>query len=97
MRRLLSRIVGLDEIGRIYEALQETGGGPIAERLLEFLAVRYAVTDLDLGRVPPAGPVIVTANHPYGILEGAVLASLLRRIRPDVRFLANGILAAIPE
>jgi len=39
----------------------------------------------------------VAANHPFGILDGAILASLLCRIRPDVRFLANGILNAIPE
>src|SRR5205085_4767126 len=40
---------------------------------------------------------IVPANHPFVILVVSILASLLLRIRPDVRFLANGILSAIPE
>ena len=70
---------------------------PIADRLLDFLGVTFTTSDVDLARIPNSGPAIVTANHPFGILEGAILASLLRRIRPDVRFLANGILNAIPE
>ena len=39
----------------------------------------------------------MVVNHPFGILEGAVLATLLSRIRRDVKFLANGVLTAIPE
>jgi putative hemolysin len=41
--------------------------------------------------------VVIVANHPFGILEGAVLATVLGRVRPDVRILANGILSAVPE
>jgi putative hemolysin len=36
-------------------------------------------------------------NHPFGILEGAVLATILPRVRPDTRFMANRILSALPE
>jgi putative hemolysin len=41
--------------------------------------------------------LVVVANHPHGALDGLVLASLIRRIRPDVRLLANRLLARIPE
>src|SRR5262245_17212745 len=97
LRALLARLVGLDEIERIYDALQTMGDRPIAERLLDYLSVRCAVADADLQHIPRSGAAIVTANHPFGILEGAVLATVLGRARPDVRFLANGILSAIPE
>src|SRR4051794_37183033 len=97
LRGALTRLLGFDEIGRVYEALHSIPGESIAERLLHFLSVRCAVDDVDLLRVPRSGPAIVTANHPFGILEGAVLATLLRRVRSDVRFLANGLLTAVPE
>jgi putative hemolysin len=97
LRALLARVVGLDEIERVYDALQAMGDRPIPERLLDFLGVRCAVADADLQHVPRSGAAIITANHPFGLLDGAVLAATLRRIRPDVRFLANGILSAIPE
>jgi putative hemolysin len=97
VRALLARVVGLDEIERIYGALQVMDDRPIAERLLDFLSVRWTVADADLQHLPRSGAAIVTANHPFGILDGAVLAAVLRRVRPNVRFLANGILSAIPE
>ena len=43
------------------------------------------------------GPVVVVANHPYGMLDGAVLATLLRRVRPDVKVLTNFLLEGVPE
>ena len=70
---------------------------PIQERLLQRLAVTYRVADRDLQHIPRKGPVVVVANHPFGILEGAILSTLLGRIRPDVKFLANDILTVIPE
>ena len=95
---LLERVLGIDEIERIYTTLQSTGENrSLMDRLLDLLAVSYTASDVDLLRIPKSGAAILTANHPFGILEGAILASLLQRIRPDVRFLANGILSAIPE
>jgi putative hemolysin len=98
VQRLLSRVLGIGAIERVYVALQSMGEDrSIADRMLDFLAVSYTASDVDLLRIPKTGPAIVTVNHPFGILEGAILASLIKRIRPDVRFLANGILSAIPE
>jgi putative hemolysin len=69
----------------------------IADRLLEFLEISYTTSETDLARIPASGAAVVTVNHPFGILDGAILASLLTKIRPDVRFLANGILSMVPE
>jgi putative hemolysin len=98
IERLLGRALGISEIEEIYAALcQEDNARSITDRLLDFLGVTYTASEIDLLRVPQSGPAILTANHPFGILEGAVLASMLRRIRRDVRFLANSILTVIPE
>lgn len=37
------------------------------------------------------------ANHPFGALEGVILAHLIWKIRPDVRFVANYLLKRISE
>jgi putative hemolysin len=55
------------------------------------------VADEDLRSIPATGPVVVVANHPFGMLEGAILGTLLSRIRPDVKTMANCLLAGIPE
>lgn len=98
VQNLLGRLLGIDEIERVYETLGSTDKDrSIADRLLDFLQVSYAASEVDLMQIPKAGPAIITLNHPFGILEGAIFASLLGQIRSDVRFIANGILTTVPE
>ena len=94
-RGALTRLLGIDQLDRIYRSTTEDR--PIPEQLLEQLAVTYRVSGLDLQQIPRTGATVIVANHPFGILEGAVLATVLQRIRPDVRFLANQVLDRIPE
>ncbi|MBY0503070.1 MAG: lysophospholipid acyltransferase family protein [Bryobacteraceae bacterium] len=65
---------------------------------MEHLQIQYRAAAGELERIPKAGAAMVVANHPFGILDGLVLGDALLKIRPDVRFLANGLLlAAMPE
>jgi putative hemolysin len=98
LQKLLSRVLGIDEIARVYHHLKTLKEpGSIADRLLNLLDISFLVSAADLKHMPESGSVIVVVNHPFGILDGAILASLLTKIRPDVRFLANGILTVLPE
>ncbi len=45
----------------------------------------------DLAHIPANGPLIVIANHPYGILDGLMMGHLLDRVRGDFRILANSV------
>lgn len=67
------------------------------ERLLSKLGVELRATDADLAQIPKSGPVLAVVNHPFGIVEGAALAYLLPRIRPDVKIMANFLLGQFPE
>ena len=98
LRSVSSRMLGFDEIARMYSTLaSQDASRPLWDLLLDHMNVTCQVADGDLELIPRAGPVVVVANHPFGLLEGAVLAVLLRRIRPDARFLANGLLESIPD
>ena len=94
----LNRILGIREIEATYGALRAMGGDqPLPERLLQHLEITHRVSDKDLDHVPRKGAAVLVVNHPFGILEGAALTSILSRIRSDARILANGVLTAIPE
>jgi putative hemolysin len=96
--RFASRFLGFDELGRTYSALQSLDSDePFTKRVLDQLEIAYRVAPADLDHVPRKGATVVVANHPFGILEGAVLADALGILRPDVRFLANSVLSIIPE
>lgn len=64
---------------------------------LSLLNVTVDVTKKEASRIPSTGPAIVVANHPFGAIEGIILAELLCTIRPDVKILANSLLGRIPH
>jgi putative hemolysin len=78
------------------DAVLQTTGPQLFEKLLEGLGVECECASGDLHRVPRRGPVVAVANHPFGMVEGVILGALLLRVRPDVKFLANSMLANIP-
>src|SRR5262249_6536314 len=69
----------------------------VLERLLDAMHVDLQVPASDVERIPKNGPVVVVANHPYGMLDGAALATLLTRVRSDVKVLTNFQLQGVPE
>ncbi len=98
IRSAVAHLFSFDQVQELYHSLEASSpAADLPERLLEKLAVTYRAADSDLQQIPRKGPVVVVANHPFGILEGAVLAAVLTKLRPDVRFLANDVLSAIPE
>jgi len=94
----LDRLLSLDRLRQVFASARlSAGGGDPLTSLFAVLGITYQVDDADLEHIPAAGPVLAVANHPFGILEGAILAHMLPRTRPDIRILANSILAGIPE
>ena len=91
-------ISGLTKLDRKYQALPRgMESHHFLTRALAELEVDYCVPEEELSRLPLGGGTIVVANHPFGGLDGMVLAHLLGGLRQDVRILANGLLARIPE
>ena len=61
----------------------------------DVMADRYGLS-LDivsgqLSNIPRTGPLILIANHPYGILDGLMMGHILSRTRGDFRILANSV------
>ncbi|MEO0485089.1 MAG: lysophospholipid acyltransferase family protein [Pseudomonadota bacterium] len=67
----------------------------------DVMVSRYGLT-LDIAggsleRIPRDGPLIVIANHPYGILDGLVLGHILSSLRGDFRILAHQVFRKAEE
>jgi putative hemolysin len=92
-----SRLLPLKQAHELYERARGRSGTFVLENLLCEMNVDLQVGAADLERIPKTGPVVVVANHPYGMLDGAVLGALLARVRPDVKVMTNFLLEGVPE
>lgn len=97
--RAVERATGQPKLRRLYDRyrtgeLGETGFFEAAIRLLE-LDVRF--DPARLAAMPAEGPLVIVANHPFGVLDGLVISWLVGQRRGDFRVLTNSVLDAVPE
>lgn len=97
--RAVERATGQPKLRRLYERyrageLGEAGFFEAAIRLLE-LDIRF--DPARLAAMPADGPLVVVANHPFGVLDGLVICWLVGQRRHDFRVLTNSVLDAVPE
>lgn len=83
--------------GRYAEIRQMIHGGAFVDKMLNIRNVVVQVSRHETIRIPRTGGCIVVANHPLGAVDGVAMIAEMIRIRPDVRVIANEILAEVEE
>ena len=94
---LAGKLAPVAKVRDLYRRVQRAPEGFRLENLLAEMRVGLRVDATDQARIPASGAVVVVANHPYGVLDGAVLTVLLTRVRADVKVLTNYVLGDVPE
>ena len=98
-RPAVERALRFPALNAIYAEIKARGleDDHFADSALHVLRVTWEVADEQIERIPRTGPAVLVANHPFGGIEGLILCSLLRQVRPDYKVLANYLLSLIPE
>lgn len=65
--------------------------------VLKALNVEGQVDEAPGFEFPKNGPLVIVANHPYGILDPCLLASYAAARRPDLKVMTNSMLAVMKE
>jgi|SRR5579872_1711642 len=94
---LAGKLAPVGKIRKLYRRVQQSPDGFRLENLLAQMRIDLRVDPADCARIPRNGPVVVVANHPYGVLDGAILTVVLTGVRPDVKVLTNFLLGDVPE
>lgn len=97
LRACGERALHFPELNHIYQSAVRSKKPEFPDGVLDAVDVNYQIAPAELSRIPKTGPVVVVANHPFGMLDGIVLASVLRSVRPDAKVMANLLLDRIPE
>jgi len=94
----LEKITGLHQLDQLYLQLPPAENDiHFLKMTLDLLKIDWHILDNEPSYIPAKGPTIVVANHPFGTLEGILMAYILRQYRSDVKIMANYFLQRIPE
>lgn len=97
--RALEALTGARELERLYlqNKLEIGPGKSWFACSLQQLKVELSYDERALDAVPRTGPLVIVANHPFGVLDGIALTHIVSLIRPDFKVLTNAVLMRAPE
>jgi putative hemolysin len=95
----IERMTGRPKLERLYRDYVEAGAGreDFFSGAVRRLALNVRFDAAKLSQLPETGPVVVVANHPYGVLDGIVLGWLVGQVRQDFLILVHSLLTRAPE
>ena len=101
-RRLVQaveRMSGQPKIKQLYDHYRAD-----LSRDVPFFEAAIRLLDLDVqfsaskhALIPREGPLVVVANHPFGVLDGLIISWLISLRRSDFKVLTNSVLDGVPE
>ncbi len=91
----IKRITHQDDVNHYINTHWDKEGIDFIHALLKDM--NTTVNTVNLQNIPEKDPVIVTANHPLGGLDGLALMLAVSRVRKDIQFPVNDILTYIPN
>lgn len=65
--------------------------------MMERYGLSLEVVSGSLDNIPADGPLLMVANHPFGILDGMMMGHMLSEVRGDFRILANNVFQKAEE
>ena len=97
MVRTIERLSGQPYLQRLYEKYRENlTDEPFFAAAVKLLNLDVEFSSARLAQIPESGPLVVVANHPFGVLDGLLISWLVSLRRKDFKVLTNAILDGAP-
>jgi len=93
---VLRKLFSVDKISDAYDSCSQYKGGEFAEHLLKNVGMDYHVGgEFEALKNLHDKPFITISNHPYGGIDGMILADLFTKVNKDYKIMVNRVLSKV--
>lgn len=95
------RLLSINKVNALYDRNQHLNGSNFAHSVLQDLGINYQVYAetpevlTQLHTLHQGTPFITISNHPYGSIDGVILADYFGHLHPDYKLMVNKLLGCI--
>ena len=82
---------------RQFEKMGIPVGQPFWTQALDLLGINLLTRQNEIAKIPRKGSLVITANHPHGLVDGMVLAELIGKVRTDYKILTRSLLTGVKQ
>ena len=82
---------------RQFEKMGIPIGQPFWKQALDLLGINLLTKQSEISKIPKKGSLVITANHPHGLVDGMVLAELIGKVRTDYKILTRSLLTGVKQ
>ncbi len=93
----IQKLIYEDEINNFLEKNEKLGAYEFIEAVLDYFNFSYKVSSNQIENIPASGRVIIIANHPLGALDALSLVHMVKKVRSDIKIVANDVLTQIAQ
>ncbi|CAA6809493.1 MAG: Putative hemolysin [uncultured Sulfurovum sp.] len=93
----IKKIIHENDINIFLEEKRYAGPFTFVESVLDHFNFSYKFASNQIENIPATGRVVIIANHPLGALDALSLIHLVKRVRSDIKVVANDILSNIEQ
>lgn len=97
--KLIENLTGKRKLEKIYKSYASKPNKPqdFWTDILELMNIKIINKSIDPLCIPSKGPLMIIANHPFGIIDGLILCSLVSKIREDFKIMTHETLKFLPQ
>lgn len=95
LANIIKKRTRLTDLNHFYNSVYSEATLECLENILSKLNITLKIDEKELKHIPKEGGFVTVSNHPFGAIDGIVLAALIYKQRPDYRLMANYLLQKV--
>jgi len=97
--KTIERVTGKKKLEQLYKQylLKENNPRTFWTDILEIMNIKVTNKSKNKLEIPRTGPLMIIANHPFGIIDGLILCSMVSKVRNDFKIMTHETLKLLPQ